>query len=264
MSTTHQPRILRLPANRTGQDFIASPVLGQFDALERALERAAFNPGRDRLIGVGNLIGPGAQSACAGDWLGDGRMVSVLGREEARLLEWANAGAGEDLPDRLARYAAAGGHWLLEASPAASVRCIMRVRELPFALHVALPDGRSIGVVHGELPLGVSWNRLHAALEGEDMRTQVLYGHRRILAASRARQDNRTPAAQVMHAPGVDVLVAAGLPSASMGLGNMTYVSTDAQGLPTVERVDELLARIAERNFQEAGPTPSLAEGVHP
>ena len=49
-------------ANKVGRDFVVGDVHGMFDRVAQALTKVQFNPSRDRLFSVGDLIDRGPQS----------------------------------------------------------------------------------------------------------------------------------------------------------------------------------------------------------
>ena len=64
------------PSNEHGRDFVVGDVHGCFRTLQHALAALAFEPERDRLIGVGSLVARGPHSGKAVDWL-EGRFTAV-------------------------------------------------------------------------------------------------------------------------------------------------------------------------------------------
>ena len=59
-----------------GADFVVGDVHGCFRTLRRAMNAVDFNPERDRLFAVGDLVNRGPHSYEAIDWLGrSGRIL---------------------------------------------------------------------------------------------------------------------------------------------------------------------------------------------
>ena len=73
-------------ANPAGRDFVAGDLHGHFDTLEHALGELRFDPDRDRLFSVGDLIDRGPRSADALQWLASGRILAVRGNHEQMLV----------------------------------------------------------------------------------------------------------------------------------------------------------------------------------
>ena len=60
-----------------GRDFVVGDVHGCFRTLEWLLDEVAFEPGRDRLFSVGDIVDRGPHSEEAIDWLVDGRITDA-------------------------------------------------------------------------------------------------------------------------------------------------------------------------------------------
>jgi hypothetical protein len=56
-------KLLALPANTAGRDFVCGDIHGCFDELDAALAKLQFDPAVDRLISVGDLVDRGPRSA---------------------------------------------------------------------------------------------------------------------------------------------------------------------------------------------------------
>jgi serine/threonine protein phosphatase 1 len=72
-------KLLVLPANTTGRDFVCGDIHGCFDALDAQLEQLAFDAAMDRLISVGDLIDRGPRSADALHYLRKPWLHAVMG-----------------------------------------------------------------------------------------------------------------------------------------------------------------------------------------
>ena len=51
-----------VPANNVGIDYICSDIHGHFSLLESQLEKVGFDPDKDRLFSLGDLIDRGDES----------------------------------------------------------------------------------------------------------------------------------------------------------------------------------------------------------
>lgn len=81
----------RMPPNTRGRDFIVGDIHGCLDELISLLAHARFNPKRDRLFSVGDLIDRGPKSAEALDLLEEPWFFAVRGNHEQMLLDhWQN------------------------------------------------------------------------------------------------------------------------------------------------------------------------------
>jgi serine/threonine protein phosphatase 1 len=106
------------PANRVGRDFVIGDLHGCVDALRYLLREVVFDPARDRLFSVGDLVDRGMQSEAALALLDKPWFYAVLGNHEDTLCGvaegrlrrkwWYDIGGswGESLSDeRLRDYA---------------------------------------------------------------------------------------------------------------------------------------------------------------
>ena len=151
------PTCARFPVNDEGRDFVAGDVHGCFRTLERALDVLGFDPGRDRLFGVGNLVGGGPHSTEAVQWL-ERRFTAVTrGSQEHRALRWLS-----DALDDKARTL--GPHsWLRRIEPGAYRLWRDALARMPLGITVETRHG-PVGIVHAESP-HESWDRATALLE---------------------------------------------------------------------------------------------------
>lgn len=147
-------RCICLPGNEAGRDFVVGDLHGHRALLEQQLEAFGFDPGRDRLFSVGDLIDRGPDSLGTLALIEQPWFHAVLGNHELMLLDHlgyfrSRLQSGRD-------FAEGGGGWIVDAL-AQQRRLVMRlaerVAELPMALHIdsAVP----FNVMHGDLmPIG--------------------------------------------------------------------------------------------------------------
>ena len=82
------PTVRHGPNPAGGRDLVVGDLHGEFDTLEHALEALAFEPGRDRLFTLGDIIDRGPRSADAREWLERGRFAgSVRGNHEQMMID---------------------------------------------------------------------------------------------------------------------------------------------------------------------------------
>ena len=153
-----QPLVLPVfPCNRTsgGRDIVVGDVHGCFRTLEWTLGDILFDPSRDRLFGVGDLVNRGPHSADALDWL-DSRFDAVtLGNHDVGVRSWFRSKLLND-PEE------AEG-WLVDIPPSDYRRWCDALASLPPALTIETDHG-PIGVVHAEAP-HPDWDRAVELLE---------------------------------------------------------------------------------------------------
>ena len=151
-------RVRTFTANVDGRDFVVGDVHGCFRTLERALAELQFDPARDRLLGVGDLVGRGPHSLEAVDWLESGFEAVTLGNHDRAALSWLEAKLHGST--RLAQG------WIQTLDPRAYRRWHEALQRMPLALTIETAHGR-VGVVHAEAP-DPDWDRATALLEKGD------------------------------------------------------------------------------------------------
>lgn len=141
-----------LPLNTCGRDFVVGDVHGHARLLDTLLAAVDFDPATDRLIALGDLIDRGPDS------------LELLTRVER--LPWLFSLRGNHeamLKDSLQSVVSAllwhrnGGEWGQEI-PRETLHALARLVDgLPLAMTLPLRDGRRIGLIHAEVPVGCSW-----------------------------------------------------------------------------------------------------------
>ena len=151
-TTTHE-------RNERGRDFVVGDVHGCFRTLQRALEEVRFEPERDRIFSVGDIVNRGPHSLDALQWLEERRLhEAVLGNHEAMVLgTLLNA----------ERRVLLG--WMAGIAGPLRERWIAALWRLPIAMTVATAYG-PVGIVHAGV-VDRSWTR---TLEGLARRDQYV------------------------------------------------------------------------------------------
>ena len=173
--------------NRTGRDFVAGDVHGCFRTLERALVQVDFDPVRDRLFGVGDLIDRGPRSQEALDWLSERRIRCALGNHEAMMLSRLRRKDFYGHTDLHALWQ----QWLVEED---LPRWQEAIEAMPVAMSVETALG-DVGIVHAG-PISRSWT---ATLQASHARARR--PSRRLFWAG-ARPAGGDPRAHLSTAPG--------------------------------------------------------------
>lgn len=174
---------VRLPCNTLGRDFVVGDVHGHFDLIESVMEQVRFDPCRDRLCAVGDLVDRGPQSHAVIEWLSRPWFFSVRGNHEQMVLDH-DLGTGE-----VEKHRRNGGAWFHDADLELRKAIALALHRLPYALEIAQPDGR-VGIVHAEPPLlpgQYHWDDVLRNLAGEQggdvqqlTRRQALYSRDRV------------------------------------------------------------------------------------
>ena len=161
-----------------GRDFVIGDLHGEFDTLEHALEALAFEPARDRLFTLGDLIDRGPRSADALEWLEAGKFAgTVRGNHEQMMVHtlllprpftpWRSGPA--------ALWQMNGAEWWLESDEAERERArrdddppppivgrwLDALAGMPYVTTIEYAE-RRVGLVHspGATDTWIHWSRL--------------------------------------------------------------------------------------------------------
>ncbi|MBP0592104.1 metallophosphoesterase [Paraburkholderia sp. LEh10] len=155
------------PVNRTGRDFVVGDLHGCVDALRFLLREIEFDPSRDRLFSVGDLVDRGTQSEEALALLDKPWFHAVLGNHEDTL-----CGVAEGKLKRQWWYGI-GGVWSAELSIEKLSVYAQRLRTLPLVRVIGSGSER-FNVLHAEF-LGTD-AELDADNFSDEVRQQLLWG----------------------------------------------------------------------------------------
>lgn len=154
-------RVLRVPVNTAGRDFIVGDVHGHFGKLSAHLTAIGFNADAgDRLFSVGDLVDRGPESESAEEWLDFPWFFAVAGNHEQMAIDWAD-GLLDDW-----MYRANGGVWNIYSTMQDRVRRGDVFRALPVAIELETAAGL-VGIVHANVA-GDSWLAFVEALDGPE------------------------------------------------------------------------------------------------
>ena len=151
-------RCTRVPANTTGRDLVVGDLHGHRNLLEQVLEGLAFDPLRDRVFSVGDLIDRGPESFATLSLLEEPWFHAVLGNHELMLLNFL--GFYDSRLHSRKSYANGGGEWINEVmskNPKAIARLADRAAALPLVMHV-----------EGDVPFSVTHGDLHPSGSRQD------------------------------------------------------------------------------------------------
>lgn len=140
------PQLVRFDANQQGRDFAVGDIHGCFTALQQALDHISFDPTKDRLFSVGDLVGRGSESHQVLDWLNRPWFHAICGNHD--FMVWRSA-LGDPYPE--VNHLEHGGGWLNELDQAAQRRVGERLAALPLAIEVETLEGL-VGLVHADCP----------------------------------------------------------------------------------------------------------------
>ena len=100
------------PNAKGGRDLVAGDIHGHFATLEHALDLLAFDPARDRLFSVGDLVDRGPHSHAALEWMTSERIAPVRGNHDQLMITALGCDDGELRSDGPSQWwDAIGGDW---------------------------------------------------------------------------------------------------------------------------------------------------------
>ena len=152
------PTVMPFDVNQCGRDLVVGDVHGCFRTLERALSELAFDPERDRLFGVGDLVNRGPHSGAALHWLEDRFEAVALGNHDRAVLPLLDVPPGTPPPK--------GFEWLEAVHDADRGRWRAALAAVPVAITVETLYG-AVGIVHAEVP-HLEWPGSIAMIERGD------------------------------------------------------------------------------------------------
>ena len=184
-------RIVRLPSNRTGRDFILGDLHGTTDLLRALMEHVAFDPDKDRLFSVGDLIDRGEDSPGGLALLLEPWFHAVKGNHEDMMMDYLLPRArqkypmesGNGLPDHAFLFNG-GEAWFGNYQMPAEVKD--RLESLPLLMVVG-EGAERFHIVHADLvrnlldPVGqtasLPWETMGSAPKGSGKgnRPEVLF-----------------------------------------------------------------------------------------
>ncbi|MCC2109280.1 MAG: metallophosphoesterase [Hyphomicrobiales bacterium] len=161
--------VARYPLNTAGRDFVCGDLHGSFDILLQALRQAGFDPARDRLFCVGDTVDRGPASERALGFLRTPWVHAVRGNHEDMFLDlYAD---GEPNPAAIEYMTGNNGmQWWRTLAADRRADFIAEFRKLPIAIEIETARGL-VGLVHAEVPAGLTWQGFLEQVEHGDART---------------------------------------------------------------------------------------------
>lgn len=165
-------KVLRLSHNHHGRDFVVGDIHFKTTDLYKGLRKLGFDSQTDRVIGVGDLIdrGPGVLEGLK--LLGEPWFFTVMGNHEQMLIR-----AYRENPD--ARYVSHGAGWWATVADESKEMIIVKLETLPTLIEIESPRG-VVGVVHGDVPRGLSWQGFVNDIDNAQVEEIALWGRERI------------------------------------------------------------------------------------
>lgn len=145
---------LHLARNPVGRDLVVGDIHGMFSLLEAELQRIGFDPARDRVICVGDLVDRGPESHRVVELLRRPWFFSVLGNHDLLYLLWTEH---FPLDDRYPWEWLIGENfrWYQALTPTQREELVAALGALPWLIEIDTEVGL-VGVVHAEVPQTVA------------------------------------------------------------------------------------------------------------
>lgn len=167
MTKTNTPaRVQRVSRNTQGRDYIVGDIHGHFRKLQLALDAIGFDPAKDRLFSVGDLVDRGPDCDEVLDWVARPWFFPVQGNHETMAIRWPKGKHvdGEFVRDMDAgNYMANGGGWNIGNPEHLQKEISDALAALPIAIELETAAG-PVGIVHADV-FGCSWPGFLAMLE---------------------------------------------------------------------------------------------------
>jgi serine/threonine protein phosphatase 1 len=145
MNQIHQ-KWVRFAKNEIGRDFVVGDIHGWFNVAYKNMENLKFDPEKDRLFCLGDLIDRGPYSKDVLKWLDQKSVYSIKGNHEQMMYEFFHGIDWKiDYPEKH------GGKWFTELPMYEQMDYVDRLRMLPHVAEIETIHGL-VGLVHAEVP----------------------------------------------------------------------------------------------------------------
>ncbi len=180
------------------------------------MESVSFDKAVDRLFSVGDLMDRGPQSERILQFIDEPWFHAIRGNHEQLLLQ-----SLESDSIHRAWTERAGGAWWLAVSDLDREKIRRKIQALPMAFEVSTDTGE-IGIVHADIPIGLSWQAFIQALQhDEELQQHAQWSrtrHRYIIASE-----------TVPKVRGIDLLVVGhSVVDQPLFTANLCYIDTGA------------------------------------
>lgn len=204
------------PKNHDGRDFVIGDLHGMFHTLEALMKTVSFDKSVDRLFSVGDLVDRGPQSERVLAFLDEPWFHAIQGNHEQLLLQSIES----DSVHR-AWTERAGGKWWLTVTDVNREKIRQKIESLAMAFEISTDTGE-IGIVHADIPIGLSWQEFIKALQFD----KELQQHAQW---SRIRHRYITASETVPSVKGIDLLVVGhSIVDKPVFAANLCYIDTGA------------------------------------
>jgi serine/threonine protein phosphatase 1 len=140
-----------MAANTSGRDFVVGDLHGNYNKLMRKMDKANFDPARDRVFSVGDLVNRGDSSFRCLSLIKDHWFFAVGGNHERILVENYDAFMAGDSA-AAAYLGKVGAHWVMDDPELYAETCSL-IDQLPLAIQVGdCNSPASFGIAHACTP----------------------------------------------------------------------------------------------------------------
>jgi serine/threonine protein phosphatase 1 len=159
--------VLQFGPNLDGRDFVVSDLHGCFALLQKLLEGVGFDPTKDRLFSVGDLVDRGPESMRCLELLYEPWFHAVIANHEIMAYEafhggpagpyWTSNGGAwgiEALNDWREKHSAKLDRRIPSDDSERLFDLLNKIDQLPFLITVELKSGKKVHIIHAELPPG--------------------------------------------------------------------------------------------------------------
>ena len=142
----------KFAVNTLGRDFVVGDLHGCFDLFRELLQHVAFDPSKDRMFSVGDLVDRGPDSMGCLHLLDEPWFHAVQGNHEDLMVQ---ARHPEGDRNRGSWWGPNGGNWDRPESALDLAVLVEKAKNLPLLITVELPNNKRFHVVHAELTSNV-------------------------------------------------------------------------------------------------------------
>ena len=176
--------LIRFPQNTQGRDFAVGDIHGCFNRLQAVLDEMGFDPAKDRLFSVGDLVDRGPDCDQVLDWISRPWFHAVRGNHEDMAIQWVKP-ESEKGPWPMTRgdYLGNGGAWNLGNPASLQQEIAEAFKFLPLAIEVETEAGL-VGIVHADI-YGYDWRgftdmlQSRSKAEAEEAEEHAIWSRRR-------------------------------------------------------------------------------------
>ena len=213
--------------NLLGRDFVVGDIHGMFSVMESLLEKINFDPEKDRVFSVGDLIDRGPESYRVLEFLDQPWFFSIKGNHEKMLIE------AKHLKTTYRSWIENnGGQWWEDIDEETQHNIRERLNNLSVLFEIETNSGK-VGIAHADLPLNMPWNEIvQKAHHDVEIRDYMAWSRNRI---KYIKLTGETSAVE-----GIDLVILGHTPvKEPLHIANLYFIDTGASYLN-----DEKLGRL--------------------